>query len=202
MKPILLGFTGKMRSGKTTACDYITDNYPNFVRVGFTEALNAEIKQNFGPLLDEMLEVYFHQADMASDGTKYNITLDWLFQNKPPLIRKLQQCYGTEVRRNDDPDYWVKLWKKTVEAHLTEGRSVLCDNVRFLNEEKAVNELGGTVIRIQRSDITDTGTHQSEIEMNQINPSYTILVGPGEQEQLFEAVRNIINETTRTNPEL
>lgn len=179
MKPVVVGFTGKMRSGKTTACNYITNNHDNFVRIGFTEALNAEIKQNFAPLLEEIRQVY-------------NLTEEELFLTKPPLLRRLQQCYGTEVRRNDDPNYWVKKWKEIVEERLAEGKSVLCDNVRFLNEAEAIKSMQGTIIRIVRTDITDTGSHQSETEMDSITPDLTIKVGKGELEKLYGYLKGVI----------
>lgn len=43
------------------------------------------------------------------------------------------QNVGTSLRKRD-PDYWIKLWRTNVEKELVNGNSVVCSDVRFINE--------------------------------------------------------------------
>lgn len=173
-KPRIIAFTGKMGVGKSTACKFFTDQ-PDCEKLGFKDALLREVDERMGPVLD-----------IAS--TLYNIPREELFQKKPPLIRALLQNYGTEVRRRDDENYWAKQWKSKAYSELLRGNSVVVDDVRFLNEAEAVRELGGIIVRLTRPDITTTGSHQSELEMDAIVPDHVIETQPGDLAALKEAL--------------
>ena len=185
---MLIGFTGLAQSGKSTACNYILEKYPTFVKVGFKDAIVEEMRENFAPLLEHMADIYL-------------TTIDDLFTKKPPLMRKLMQCYGTEVRRGDDPEYWINQWKESIKDktgwlalldNLGFIPDVLCDDVRFLNEATAISEMGGYLVRIKRPDVTHTGDHQSETEMLELEVDYTIEVEPGNLEGLYTKVDNLL----------
>lgn len=187
---MILGFTGKARSGKSTAVMHFMKSDQVRVRVNFKDALLAEVKKNFGPLLGEIIGV--HKAAFEQE-----YTVEELFADKPPLVRKLLQCYGTEVRRGDDTDYWIKQWIKAVAGA---PYDVLADDVRFLNEAQAVRDMGGVVIRIIREDqVFDAGFHQSEIEMDSIVPDYTVTSKTGDHEGLYRQLDDILAELSTGN---
>lgn len=185
---MILGFTGKMGSGKTTVCEYIRqkDGLP-VMNINFKDALIAELKQNFTPLLLEIIKVH------NEIGTKYEgMTIDELFTFKPTLVRKLMQGYGTEVRRGDNPNYWVNQWRSKVAVARGSNWNVLTDDVRFLNEAQAVKVMGGFIVRIIREDIMDVGSHQSESEMDQIAPDFTIVAKKDDHANLYKQIDEII----------
>jgi adenylate kinase family enzyme len=165
---MIIGFTGYKQSGKSTASAYIQEK-TGAVRVNFKDALIAEVAQNFPTLLTEIAKV----TDSKD-----------LFTEKPPLMRALLQEYGTEVRRCDNPNYWVDKWLATA----GEYPNVVVDDVRFLNEAKAVKDMGGTIVRIVRNDIVSTDSHSSETEMEQILVDHTIVVNKGDFEGLYRAL--------------
>ena len=103
------------------------------------------------------------------------------------------QNYGTEVRRGDDPQYWVKQWQKKVSSLLEQGKSVCCDDVRFLNEADAVKLSGGKIVAIRRDDITNTGSHASETEQSNIEVDYTVVGKKGEHETVYGQIEEILN---------
>lgn len=174
---MLIGFTGKAGSGKSTACQMVEDMLEDSIRINFKDALIAEIKQNF-PLF------------LVALSDKYDESVDWLFENKPPEFRAFMQNYGTELRRGPNPSYWIEKWEAAVV--MNNEYHIVTDDVRFLNEAQAVKDANGIIVRIERSDITNTGSHLSEVEMDQIVPDYTISVGPGEHEALRKQLSTIL----------
>ena len=105
------------------------------------------------------------------------------------------QNFGTEVRRGDDPNYWVKQWVTKIKACKT---NIVVDDVRFLNEAHAIKANGGYIIRIQRSDITQIASHQSETEMARISADCAISVWKGEFQALHEQINTFINEKSQS----
>jgi dephospho-CoA kinase len=161
----IIAFTGKKQTGKSTAAGYLSYRY-KYERINFKDALTAEIKERFMPLLIQILNI--ERMRVASPVRRPN-TIEELFVFKPPLVRTLMQCYGTDVRRKDDPDYWVKRWYEKIDE--CDKDIIVVDDVRFPNEAQAVRSLGGRIYRIER-DITSLGQkidmHASETEMDKI----------------------------------
>lgn len=178
---MIVGLTGKMGSGKTTVADHLVSR--GFTKVNFKDGLVEEMKRVFPNLLNEIQYEYRDK----------HYTIDDLFLFKPPLMRALMQNYGTEVRRGDNPNYWVDKWMEKVREVISSGGRVVTDDVRFLNEAKALKDYDGFIIKIERTDITDTGTHTSEIEMNSIKPDYVVSVNKGEHEILYKKILEIID---------
>ena len=61
------------------------------------------------------------------------------------------QRYGTEFRRDQDPDYWVKATRKRIHDYLaTQGVPSLAvvTDVRFPNEVKMIRGMGGMVLYV------------------------------------------------------
>lgn len=178
---MIIAFGGKARSGKTTASDYVTTHYKDFVKINFKDSLVEEMRENFPDVLDSIASLT-------------EMTVDELFAEKPPIMRELMQNYGTEVRRKDHPNYWVIKWAQKVNKALSSGKNVVLDDCRFLNEASAVKDIDGHTIKIVRTDITDTGKHQSETEMEKIKYDEEFICDKGEHEKLYGLIDNFIRE--------
>jgi hypothetical protein len=76
----------------------------------------------------------------------------------PDDMRIVLQYHGTEYRRAQDPDYWVK---RAAEALPTHGKFVFTD-VRFPNEFAMIKGLGGEAWRVHRSNHASVSPHASE----------------------------------------
>jgi hypothetical protein len=187
----IIGLIGFKQSGKSTAAKHLEEKY-GFVRHNFKDALVAEIKQNFPDLLREIAfrEGLYHWEDSLTETGIFIPYIDQLFDEKPPLVRALMQNYGTEVRRKENPNYWVNQWLYWAEDNY--NKNIVTDDVRFLNEAKAIKDLDGITIRIIRTDITTGGDHPTETEQLEIEADYTIEVGPGEHEKLYEELDKIL----------
>lgn len=182
---MVIGLTGYKGSGKSTVAKYIADEY-GFKRVNFKDGLVQEMKEKFPTLLEEIA----YSASMLQQyetGIGESLTVDDMFELKPPLMRKLMQEYGTEVRRTDNVNYWVDKWKESVGTG-----NIVTDDVRFKNEYDAVKELGGIIIRVVREDITHGGTHQSETEQESFVADFTIVGEVGSHDKIYAQIRQII----------
>lgn len=180
---MIYAFTGKKQSGKSTASKYLAEKL-GATRINFKDALVAEIKERLPNLIQAICEIM--------ERTEYDGNRPWtyerLVQDKPKLMRTLLQNYGTEVRRRDHEDYWVVQWLR--QATKVKG-DIVVDDIRFSNEAKAVTDLGGIVIRIEREGLVSSDTHASELEMNKILVDYTISVGTGDFAELYTQLDRI-----------
>ena len=173
---MIVGLTGKKRSGKTEASKGLWDEFDT---LNFKDPLITEIRKNMPDLLK--------QIQLESSSGKSLMTIDELFDTKPPLLRKLMQNYGTDLRRNEDEDYWVKKWLERVKDY---SGNVVVDDVRFLNEASAIKMMGGIVVRITREGEDDSDNHKSEKEMDLIAVDHEI-VNDGTKEELQELLYKI-----------
>ena len=185
---MIIGFTGKKRSGKSTASAYVLSRI-EAERVNFKTALLNEMKDRFPNTLNALVRLIEVQN---YDGTK-PLTVDGMLEEKPDdVIRFFLQEYGTGVRRADDPDYWVDQWKNT--ALDLKDKSIVVDDIRFLNEARAVRELSGIIIRIEREGLETTDTHISETEMDGITADYTIRAQTGDIKALQYQLGRILEK--------
>jgi len=173
---MIIGLCGFAGSGKSTVAKYLEDNY-EFKRVNFKDGLVAEMKERLPDILKELAQAY-------------HMDVDKLFENKPPAMRALMRNYGTEVRRKDDTDYWVKKWCEKVNEL---GGHIVVDDVRFFNELAAITELDGVLIRVTRPDITHAGTHQSETEQTSFVQDFLVEGEANSHTLLFKQVDDVIN---------
>jgi dephospho-CoA kinase len=157
----IIGLTGKKYSGKTTTCD-IALNY--FSEKGFKCA-----HINFAdPLKDEVYELLLRGLGYPRE------ILDDPEQKK--RFRALLQWWGTELRRQEKETYWTDQIEKSIEDHRNKGFDIFfISDVRFLDEAQLVKNLGGYVIRVKRPTDDNSDNHQSEKEIDLINPDFEIL---------------------------
>ncbi len=62
------------------------------------------------------------------------------------------QFWGTEVRRHQDENYWIKKAIASTVKEVSEGRNVYITDARFENEIDALTELGATTVRLTVSE--------------------------------------------------
>lgn len=176
---MIIAFTGKKRSGKTTSADYVLDLLPSAVRINFKAAIIKEMYRDYPELLHEL-------------SVQYKMGVEELFEKKPPLMRALMKDVG-KSRRDKYEYHWVDQWLPEAKKAQKEGFIVIVDDCRHLNEAEAVRECGGIVIRIVRRGQKNDDTHATETEMDEIEPDYTITVDDGEQDVLEEELERVLS---------
>lgn len=149
MRPILIGLTGRARSGKSTAAEHLVGTYL-LEHYAFAD-----------PLRDGLMAI-FNLDPTDFEGDRKEQPLAWL--DRSP--RQLMQSMGTEWARNTvHPDVWVKLGEQNLDYMSKALGAVLgfvISDVRFENEAELIRRRGGTVIHISRSDAQGVNPHISE----------------------------------------
>lgn len=173
---IIIGFTGKMGVGKSTAIERIKRLNHKTFNIKFAGPL-YQIQEH---VYNTIAPVYQRPASFVKD-------------------RKLLQWIGTEFGRSLSETLWVDLWKDQVRKYMQEfiNPVILCDDVRFDNEAEAVRSLGGVVVEIisdknkERIDTTSGLVHhKSEAGIDSKLVDYTVTNNGSVQE--FElAIRNV-----------
>lgn len=128
----IIGFSGKMGSGKSSAIKCLED-------LGYI----THLIKFAGPLYDMQESIYTRISSVFKRPSDFK------------KDRKLLQWLGTNWGRSIDENLWVSLWKAEAEKALPflgEFDVIVCDDVRFDNEAETITALGGKVIHIERPD--------------------------------------------------
>jgi hypothetical protein len=159
-RPVVIGITGKIGAGKDTIANYLVRQH-HFRVVRFSDPLKQEVLDTIPRTLRQIFRKLHDGAEPSTEDLR-----QMLWHDKPPIVRELLQEWGTELRRAEDPDYWVVKWTKATSGFLKEGVSVVAPDMRFNNEMAAVTKFESAyTIRVIRPG-TVVGTHRSEVELD------------------------------------
>ena len=112
--------------------------------------------------------------------------------------RQLLQTLGTEWGRElVDEELWVKCWRGRVSEALCDGFCVVADYVRRWNEAKAVQQMGGAMVKVVRpGGGSDTfSDHASEGGLENW-PFYHTIVNDGSIADLERQVLTLVQTLT------
>lgn len=185
--PVVVGVAGAIGAGKDTVAACLAREY-GFARVSFADALKDEVLARLRRTLIEVVRATeFGCLPVAGHAAGWDARLRRLvYQDKPPIVRALLQEWGTELRRAEDPDYWVKRWAETVATTTAPG--IVTPDVRFENEARAVRQAGGYLVRVVRPGLTPD-SHVSEAFQQQYQAWDVELVNDGTVADLDARVR-------------
>ncbi|VBB17879.1 monophosphate kinase [Yasminevirus sp. GU-2018] len=186
---ILIGVTGRKRSGKDTVGKYLIDNY-DFVRVAYADALKEACKIVFG----------FSDAQVYGDDLKEVVDEYW--GHSP---REVLQKVGTELFREELPrvcknisnDIWIRSVERQIRNLQKQGhtRFVITD-VRFPNELDFISKMKGVSWKVSRPSLLQNldpkiPVHASEAMIDDFKCDHEF-VNDGTLEQLFDSVEDKI----------
>lgn len=177
MKPLLIGLTGRARSGKSTAAEHLTSTY-------------LLEQYAFADPLRHGLMAIFNLDPTDFEGDRKEQPLGWL--DRSP--RQLMQSMGTEWARNTvHSDVWVKLAEQNLD-YITQSLGAVTgfvvSDVRFENEAEFIRQRGGTLIHIFRPDTQAVNPHISEAGIA-ANPADLTLTNYGTIEEFQRSLDKV-----------
>lgn len=183
----LIGFAGRARSGKTTLSKYLQqEKGAKIVTIAsYLKKLCCEI---LSLDLNTLLEYKDNntELDYAFDNNAFEvlsnstgISRDTLHQELDNVIihtvREMLQVVGTNVIRKYNPDWHVNQMREEI-LSFDEDTMVVIDDVRFPNERRAIEMLGGIVLFIVRPSFDYISNHESETSLRWYNFSNTHII--------------------------
>jgi len=124
----ILGLCGKAGAGKDYTYETLDKLYTGVWRVSFADELRYELNQALSPA--RILPALWEKP--------YSEEVRWILQH-----------YGTEYRRDQNPDYWVNLTEKRLEDFSYDPAAVVVfTDVRFANEADMIRRNGGMVAEV------------------------------------------------------
>jgi hypothetical protein len=218
-KPLLIAFTGKLGSGKSTAAAYINKKYGG-VKIPLARGLKLEVYSLLDaapksgasvsvtiPTLEpkQFDSLPFPKLILPTDDEK----IKWIEANKDTL-RPLLQYYGSEYRRGQNDHYWIDQTVLAIEKARENECIITIDDSRFRNECNALADIGFTIVKMTTGDdervarvlsrdnivVNPADPHASEIEQDGMAAHHYINNSNEQHEmwkQLDAMVINILN---------
>lgn len=216
---MIIGFAGKAASGKTTAARQMAPLLSGEAHIiPMAKVLRDEVEQflqsigsdQYIPLVygcqEDKIKTFYVDREKARDACpkwdhfiKEHQDIQDLDKLTAVTVRRILQWWGTEYRREQDPDYWTKAWTEKV-THLDLANShVLIDDVRFMNELNAIKELGGLIIKIERPGFNGAGNHASETSLDDYTGWDATICNDASLEVFLGKIDNLTEEISTNN---
>jgi len=209
---MILGFAGKAASGKTTAAKHLATVLDGEVIILPMALVLREEVENFLkacqadehiPLVygcqEDKVKIFHIDRDKALKACPkwgHFITEHQEIQNPSNqtavTVRRILQWWGTEYRRDQDPEYWTKAWARKVESYDLTRVHILVDDIRFMNELEILKAEGGLIVRIIRPGFDGAGNHASETSLDGYTEWDGSILNDGSLLQFFEKVEATI----------
>lgn len=148
---VLFAMSGKMASGKDTVGSLISEK---LMEEGFWV-----VETSFGKLIRDEIDLAVKMNNKGEDlsvlaaeekDVKHLVALlnGEDIYGRSERSRAALQFWGTEIRRNWNPNYWIEKMEEFIEDAVLKGQSVNLTDVRFPNEADLVRKYKGDVIRL------------------------------------------------------
>ena len=195
----IIAFAGRKRSGKGMLAKGMREYSPNVVIIAVADSLKFLCCKLLNRTYDELNQ-------MKDDGTIFEAKVDdyWVSTIKGETnisddivrkeiggrvftnVREVLQIIGTDLIRKYSPDWHID---KTIEHIKSYGddKIVVVEDVRFPNEKRRIEEIGGDVYFIIRPNYWDVSNHPSEkaLKYTDFNDN-RIIINEYSKEQMIE----------------
>ena len=171
--PVIIGISGRKRSGKDTVAGLIVGMLPKTSKTSFADPIKAMLKWGLGL---SWAQLYGDQKEV----------MDVRYGRTP---RELMQSLGTEWGRDlVGADVWVFGLKQLLDGQ--KGTTVVIPDVRFENEAALCRKYG-YVIHVERPGLPVTDVHRSEVGIA-FHPDDRVILNDGSLAELKVEVEMIL----------
>lgn len=137
----IIGLAGHMGAGKDTVAAILAGY--GYHRVAFADALREEVADAIAGGRHPVPECL---SELAREALLHAPVDEVFAKPTTPRMRALLQQWGTEYRREQDDAYWTKIVGEKIAQHAR----VAVSDVRFPDEARLVQDMGGKVWYIKR----------------------------------------------------
>ncbi|KQP37581.1 hypothetical protein ASF44_14660 [Pseudorhodoferax sp. Leaf274] len=186
--PTIIALAGYAGAGKDSAADILV-KHAGFHKIAFADALRGEVARGFNvsrDLLEDRSKKELPQAALALRyapaeflGSLLRTEHGNLHLDEPRTPRTILQLWGTEYRRSQHPEYWVRQMTAELRTRAMWGlRRFVITDCRFANEAAYVRRAAGLVWQIARPGLnagtTPEGQHQSAADGSGFAPEVVL----------------------------
>lgn len=161
----IIGIAGKKRSGKNSLCNMLKGLHP-YTETSFAAALyRCMLAMDPWVECDGYLPRYKRLSELHA---KYGYET---CKAEFPDVREYMKKLGTEgVRENVGPTTWLDVVVRQIKENPT--KDFVVTDLRFRNEGVAIHNLGGIVVKLERS-LGHEDEHSSENDISKIFEDYS-----------------------------
>lgn len=159
---LFLGVSGKIGAGKDTVAPLVAEG------LGFTNASHLSFAKPLREEMNVVIEIVKKSSSVEEaskrvadqlEANNVQVAIEALYDEvksgavtnsyqRTPGTRTALQWWGTEVRRAQDENYWVKKAVRMAFDSMAEGGSIYVTDARFPNEADAITNVGGFLLRL------------------------------------------------------
>lgn len=184
-KKIIVGFIGSSGCGKDTAADYLVEKY-GFKKMSFATPLKRMVKECF-LLTNE--QCYSDKKDVVDE--RWGCSPREMFQVLGTEFAQymLPELLPSLKDKIDKRCFWVKHLIESIKKE--DKHCVVIPDVRFKHEVTFLLNENAYLFRIDRPNVKETRTHQSEEEWKDFDDSKIFkLMNDDTKEKLYEKLDN------------
>lgn len=206
----IIGFSGKIKSGKDTAATYLVDLFYNNNINSYTISFGDALKEYVAALYNLDIKLLYSQEGkntIIPGYIKYklqsgdNFNFEIIPDNKSKLLANTYQVtirdaliyHGNKLRKVN-PDIWINYVKNRINfSNLTEDAVIIIPDIRYKNEAKFVKDNNGILIRLNR-DASPKINNPSEKELDHYKHFDYIIDNNYTLDDLYAEIRLIFNK--------
>lgn len=163
---MLLTISGKIGAGKDTVAPIVLDGLNISERDRFHDFFARPLKEEINEIIfiinmadDIETATFLTEVKHSVPNEKAAFVIETLWESvksgavttgydRTPVVRTALQYWGTETRRAQDDNYWIKKALSNALTLIAEGKTVYVTDSRFPNEVAAVADAHGVTIRL------------------------------------------------------
>lgn len=161
----IIGFSGKKQSGKTTVASSLIIK---LACAGSDDATRIDFADGVRRLVCEYFlnpEEHLNKRPISSYTNLESESVKKRKHRCGLAYREIMQKIGTDIARKIWPEVWLDYYKMEIEEEIL--NVVITADVRFVNEVKCIQDLGGHVIRLLRAPFPED-KHESEMALDNL----------------------------------